>query len=96
MSPFSSCAFVTTDTPARYISRLCKHFAHKIPVSFDEHQGRIEFGTGQATLTAENQGLRLLVESASSEDLQRLEGVVGSHFERFAWQQQLTLNWQPS
>ena len=39
-------AFVRTDTPARYISRLCKHFAHRIPVSFDEHQGRIEFDFG--------------------------------------------------
>lgn len=29
-------AYVATDTPARYVSRLCKHFAHKIPVSFDE------------------------------------------------------------
>lgn len=95
MTSFSSSAFVATDTPARYISRLCKHFAHKIPVNFDEQQGRIEFGAGVATLKAENQGLRLQVESANSEDLQRLEGVVGSHFERFAWQEELTLDWQP-
>ncbi|WP_242444957.1 DUF2218 domain-containing protein [Ectopseudomonas oleovorans] len=25
----------------------------------------------------------------------RLEGIVGSHFERFAWQEELTLDWQP-
>lgn len=95
MRTFSSSAFVATDTPARYISRLCKHFAHKIPVSFDEQQGRIEFTSGLATLQAENQGLRLQVESASSDDLQRLQGVVGSHFERFAWQEELSLDWQP-
>ena len=80
MTSFSSSAFVATDTPARYISRLCKHFAHKIPVSFDEHQGSIEFG--------------LQVESSNSDDLQRLQGVVASHFERFAWQDALTLDWQ--
>ncbi|WP_275547183.1 MULTISPECIES: DUF2218 domain-containing protein [unclassified Pseudomonas] len=96
MNPFSSSAFVATDTPARYISRLCKHFAHKIPVSFDEQQGRIEFGAGLATLSAEERGLRLQVQSASSEDLQRLQGVVASHFERFAWQEALTLDWQPA
>ncbi|MFN3770382.1 MAG: DUF2218 domain-containing protein [Ectopseudomonas guguanensis] len=96
MSSFSSSAFVATDTPARYISRLCKHFAHKIAVSFDEQQGRIEFGAGVATLQAEDQGLRLQVESASSEDLQRLQDVVASHFERFAWQEALTLDWQPN
>ncbi|SDO87537.1 DUF2218 domain-containing protein [Ectopseudomonas guguanensis] len=96
MSSFSSSAFVATDTPARYISRLCKHFAHKIAVSFDEQQGHIEFGAGLATLKAEDQGLRLQVESASSEDLQRLQDVVASHFERFAWQEALTLDWQPN
>ncbi|MGE8503722.1 MAG: DUF2218 domain-containing protein [Pseudomonas sp.] len=94
MRTFSSSTFVATDTPARYISRLCKHFAHKIPTSFDEQQGRIEFTSGLATLKAENQGLRLQVESASSDDLQRLQGVVGSHFERFAWQEELSLDWQ--
>lgn len=96
MTSFSSSAFVATDTPARYISRLCKHFAHKIAVSFDEQQGRIEFSAGVATLQAEDQGLRLQVESASSEDLQRLQDVVASHFERFAWQEALTLDWQPN
>ena len=95
MSLMSSSAFVATDTPERYISRLCKHFAHKIPVTFDEQQGRIEFTSGLATLQAESQGLRLQVESANSEDLQRLQGVVASHFERFAWQEELTLDWQP-
>ncbi|MGP9824246.1 DUF2218 domain-containing protein [Ectopseudomonas khazarica] len=95
MNPLSSSAFVATDTPARYISRLCKHFAHKIPVSFDEQQGRIEFDSGQATLQAEEQGLRLQVESGNADDLQRLQAVVASHFERFAWQEALTLDWQP-
>lgn len=94
MTSFNSTAFVATDTPARYISRLCKHFAHKIPVSFDEHQGSITFTSGLATLKAENQGLRLQVQSDNSEDLQRLQGIVCSHFERFAWQEELALDWQ--
>jgi hypothetical protein len=87
-------AYVATDTPARYISRLCKHFAHKIPVSFDEQQGRIEFDSGLALLQAEADGLRLSVQSASSEGLESLKKVVSSHFERFAWQAELSLDWQ--
>ena len=43
-------AYVATDTPARYISRLCKHFAHKLPVNFDAQQGRIEFPLALALL----------------------------------------------
>ena len=95
MSDFTSATFVATATPARYISRLCKHFAHKIPVSFDEHQGRIEFAFGLALLQAEDAGLTLRVQARSAEERQQLEQVVASHFERFAWQEALTLDWQP-
>lgn len=94
MTTLSTSAHVTTDTPARYISRLCKHFAHKIPVSFDEQQGRIEFTSGIALLQADAQGLTLSVQSASNETLEKLKGVVASHFERFAWQEALHLEWR--
>ncbi|WP_394559634.1 DUF2218 domain-containing protein [Aquipseudomonas alcaligenes] len=94
MSTFTASAHVTTDTPARYISRLCKHFAHKIPVSFDEQQGRIEFAFGLGLLQAEAQGLTLRVESGNAADLEKLQGVMASHFERFAWQEALQLDWR--
>lgn len=90
----SATAHVPTATPARYIGRLCKHFAHKIPVSFDERQGRIEFEFGLALLAAEQDGLRLSVQAADQEQLERLKQLVASHFERFAWQEALALDWQ--
>jgi hypothetical protein len=87
-------AHVTTATPARYISRLCKHFAHRVPVSFDEQQGRIEFDLGLGLLQAEGDGLTLAVESQSPEGLERLKEIVGSHFVRVAWQEELQLKWR--
>lgn len=90
---FSSSAFVTTATPGRYISRLCKHFAHKIPVEFDEQQGRIQFDIGLALLHSEAGGLRLVAQTPQAEHLEKLKHVVASHFERFAWQEALTLDW---
>ena len=67
---------VPTATPGRYIGRLCKHFAHKIPVSFDQQQGRIEFPFGLALLAAEPDGLRLSVQAADQEQLTKLREVV--------------------
>lgn len=84
---------VSTATPGRYIGRLCKHFAHKIPVSFDEQQGRIEFAFGLTLLNAEHDGLRLTVQSRDQAQLDKLKHVVASHFERFAWQEALSLDW---
>jgi hypothetical protein len=57
-------AFVPTATPARYIGRLCKHFTHKIPVVFDEQQGRIEFAFGLSLLHTEPILLLLLLQSS--------------------------------
>jgi hypothetical protein len=92
--PFESSAYVVTDTPARYISRLCKHFAHKVPVSFDEQQGRVEFEKGFGLLKADATGLHLIVQTDSEEHLPHLQDVLGRHFERVAWQAALTLDWQ--
>jgi hypothetical protein len=92
--PFESSAYVETGTPARYISRLCKHFAHKVPVAFDEQQGRIEFEKGLGLLQADDKGLRLTVQTDNQDDLPYLQDVLGRHFERVAWQAELTLNWQ--
>ena len=46
-------------------------------------------------LQAEDTGLTLRVEARNAEERERLEQVVASHFERFAWQEALTLDWQP-
>ncbi|MBM7062844.1 DUF2218 domain-containing protein [Pseudomonas sp. UL073] len=84
---------VTTATPGRYIGRLCKHFAHKLEVQHDEQQGHIDFAFGRCQLNAEADGLTLRVESANRADLEKLQHVVASHFERFAWQEALQLEW---
>ncbi|MBT8767992.1 DUF2218 domain-containing protein [Metapseudomonas boanensis] len=86
-------AYVATPTPARYISRLCKHFAHRVTVEFDEQRGRIEFDLGLGLLRAEGDGLTLSVESQTQEGLDRLQEIVGSHFVRVAWQEELQLEW---
>ena len=95
MNTLIASAYVATDTPARYISRLCRHFAHKLTVSFDEHRGSIRFDAGHARLHTGSGGLTLTVEAASQADLHRLQHVVASHFERFAWQDALQLEWKP-
>ena len=41
---FSSEARVATAAPARYLAQLCKHFAHKLPVTLGDDRGRIAPG----------------------------------------------------
>jgi len=91
-------ARVTTVLAApRYLGQLCKHFQHKLPASYDEdfRHGRIEFPFGLCTLSAEADDTLLMTAAAGSpEDLARLEGVIASHLERFAFRETFTIEWQ--
>jgi hypothetical protein len=93
-APCIASSHVVTAKPARYISRLGAQFAQKLPVSFDEHQGRIEFTFGLAHLHADSTGLHITVLSNNQQDLAKLKHLIASIFERFAWQAELSLDWQ--
>ncbi|WP_142848367.1 DUF2218 domain-containing protein [Telmatospirillum sp. J64-1] len=96
MDRFHAYSDVSTDTPSKYISQLCKHFAHKLTVSHDDSKGRIEFPIGLCLLESRPDVLHMEVEAASEEDLTRLQEVVASHLERFAWRSPPQIHWQRS
>lgn len=87
-------ALVATDRPARYLTQLCKHFAHKIQsAEFTEERGDLEFSAGKCELIAESGGLRLRVRADSAANLDRMQQVVGSHLVRFGQRDELVVDW---
>ena len=74
--------------PAATLQQLCKHFAHKLPVTFDPAQGRIEFSLGTCDLAAEAGPLTMRAEAPDPTALAQLEQVVSRHQERFAFREQ--------
>jgi hypothetical protein len=91
----SSEARVPTAVPRRYLAQLCEHFQHKLPVTFDERQGRIEFAAGRCELDAAASAGTLLMRVVASDEaaLARLEGIVARHLERFAFREQPEVRW---
>jgi hypothetical protein len=92
--PLSSVARVPTDKAARYMGQLCKHFAHKIPATFDAESGRIEFSIGICELAVAKDALALHVSAATEETLAQMEDVVARHLVRFAFRDELVVTWQ--
>lgn len=86
-------ARVSTTYAERYLGQLCKHFAHKIPATFEAGQGRIEFPFGLCTLAAEGHLLILRAEAPAEAELARLEEVIASHLERFAFRDKPDIAW---
>jgi len=87
-------AVVHTDHASRYLQQLCKHFAHKLPVTFDPEQGVINFAMGECRLTATGSDLHLAIEAPNPADIERLAHVVASHLVRFAFREEMQVEWQ--
>ena len=89
----SSEARVSTAMARRYLGQLCKHFAHKIPVTENEAGGRIEFPAGVCALEARADLLVMRAEAADEAALARVQAVIDSHLARFAFRDQPEIRW---
>lgn len=94
-APLSSEARVATAVPRRYLAQLCKHFGHKLPVTFDEGHGRIEFPAGPCELAAAADSGSLLMRVSADDEaaLAKLEEVVARYLERFAFREKPEIRW---
>jgi DNA-binding PadR family transcriptional regulator len=90
----TSTARVVSPKAAGYAAQLCKHFAHKIPARFEGSDGEIAFPMGTCRLHVEGEVLVLAVEGADAGAVARLEEVVASHLLRFAFREELAIDWQ--
>ena len=84
---------VPTAHASRYLQQLCKHWSHKYPVEFTPQNGRIEMSAGVLILDADAEGLGLRL-TAAPEDLERMQGVVAAHLQRFAFKEELAFDWK--
>ncbi|ARQ02530.1 DUF2218 domain-containing protein [Pseudorhodoplanes sinuspersici] len=89
-----SIAEVVTPVPARYLAQLCKHFQHKLDVAFDSQSGHIVFPLGDCRLTAGDSTLTLSAEADDQEKLAKLQDVVARHLVRFAFREEMQIDWR--
>ena len=85
---------VATAHASRYLQQLCKHFAHKLPTTFDPTTGRIDFPIGGVDLAADGERLTLTVTPTEADKLADLQDVVARHLVRFAFRETLAFDWR--
>jgi hypothetical protein len=90
----TSTARVGTTVPRRYMTQLCKHFEHRLAVSYDDSQGQIAFQAGTCRLAVEPDALVMTVEAADAAALPQLQDVVARHLLRFAFREPPSIEWQ--
>lgn len=78
---------------SRYMQQLCKHFAHKVPVEWNATHGVAVLPHGRCVMDADGAALSLACDAAAPEREPLLVKVVEVHLERFAWKEQVALDW---
>jgi hypothetical protein len=89
-----STAVVTIERADRFGKQLVSHLGRRTggEWSADSRSGWIDLQDKRVTVTADDAGLRLSLESAN-EDLDRLEDIVGRHLVRFAADLKPVVSW---
>lgn len=72
---------VNTPLAKSYLFKLCKHFARKIPVEFDETSGLACFPYGRCHFTASETALTFLLTAENESQLQQLQQVIEHHLQ---------------
>lgn len=85
-----------TPNASRYMQQLCKHFAHKIEVEYDEHAASAALSTGPVGMTASATALEIRVTAHDAAGLAQARGVIDKHLARFAFREGFeTMTWHP-
>lgn len=83
-----------TPNGSKYLGQLCKHFAHKIEVEYDDTNGRADLPPGPAILSADAQGLSITITAEDEKGLGLARFIIEDHLKRFAFRENLTkLEW---
>lgn len=86
----ASTARIATANGRRYMTQLCKHWAHKFEVAYDEDTGLVPFAPDRrCRMAADAEGLTLTVEVEDAGQMERMQGVVIDHLKRFAFREEL-------
>lgn len=83
-----------TKNASKYLQQLCKHFGHKIDVTFDCFSAQCVFVFGTANMTAEETSLRIDFELSEVEAVAAAKSVIDRHLEKFAFREAfVSMDW---
>lgn len=84
------------DTPngSKYLQQLCKHFAHKVTVDYDDAAGRADLPPGPASMQADATELGVTITAQDADGLALAKYIIEDHLKRFAFREEPdTLIW---
>lgn len=88
-------AIIETENAGKYLQQLSKHWSHKFPdLTFNEKEAHIPFSSDVTIdMFAENNSLVVQILTPNEFEAIKIEGIFDQHILRFAFKEQLSINW---
>jgi hypothetical protein len=87
-------ALVQTEHASRYLQQLCKHWSHRFQVEFDAARGVVHMDGADCVFDAGPQALTLTLEGEDEQVVEGLCDVVTRHLKRFAFREEIEVDWK--
>ena len=84
---------IPTADASKYILKLCRHFAHKVPAAFTAQDGQVRFLQGQCVMKADAESLGVYLRAESLEGIQAMQFIIDDHLKRFVRFETLAYGW---
>ncbi len=85
---------VATPLALELLPKLCRHFAKKVPSTWAERRGEIEFPWGHCTVTASEHELSFQCRAADEAALAQVRNVLDLHLGMFSRKAPLRIDWR--
>ncbi len=87
---------IKTSHGSKYLQQLCKHFAHKVDVTYDATEGQVDFPPGPCTILADEEMISFSCISEKAEGLLVMQSIIEQHLVKFAWREDIEFAWHTS
>jgi|GEM_PF-86734 len=84
---------IRTDHAQKYLQQLCKHFAHKVMVTYSPEEGRVAFPPGRCLMNADDTALTFYCLAHEDRAIPVIQGILDKHLVKFAWREELEYEW---
>lgn len=84
---------IPTAEASKYIHKLCRHFAHKVPVVFTELDGQVQFLQGRCMMKASAQCLSIYMQADAADGIPAMQFIIDEHLRRFVRFETLSYQW---
>jgi len=92
---FYSKTTIKSENSAHYLKSLCRHFARKVPATWDDHQGEVNFAMGNCnfTLIDTSDELELVCSAEAIEPLATVKKILEQHILMLSRRETIALIW---